>query len=249
MDSLIRTVCIGLIALFIPVTAFGEPPSRPLETFASAKKIARDVIYAGHNTDFYCGCKYIKGKSKSGGTIDASECGYTPRKNKARGKILEWEHVVPAYYFGAERACWKKGNARCVKSDGTPFRGRACCARVDKKFQKMEADLHNLTPAVGELNGDRSNLPYGIVKGEPREYGQCDFEIGGSPKITEPRDEVRGDAARIWFYMADTYGITLSDVQRAMFEKWSRADPPDGWEKLRNARIEAAQGNSNEYVE
>lgn len=36
----------------------------------------------------------------------------------------------------------------------------------------MEADLHNLTPAVGELNGDRSNLPYGIVKGEPREYGE-----------------------------------------------------------------------------
>lgn len=113
----------------------------------------------------------------------------------------------------------------------------------------MEADLHNLTPAVGELNGDRSNLPYGIVKGEQREYGQCDFEIAGSPKLTEPRDEVRGDAARIWFYMADTYGITLSDVQRAMFEKWSQADPPDRWEKLRNTRIEAAQGNCNEYVE
>lgn len=234
--------------LLVPSIAFGEPPERPLKSFTIAKKVARDTIYAGHAIDFYCACTYTP-KAGSGGTIKAFSCGYVPRKNKARGKILEWEHVVPAYYFGSKRTCWKKGNAKCVKADGTPFKGRTCCARVDKTFQKIEADLHNLTPAVGELNGDRSNLPYGIVEGEPREYGRCDFEIAGSPKVTEPRDEVRGDAARIWLYMTDTYGITLTDLKREMFEAWSQADPPDSWEKLRNRRIEAAQGNRNAYVE
>ena len=79
-------------------------------------------------------------------------------------------------------------------------------------------------------------------------YGQCDFEIGGTPKVTELRDEVRGDAARIWLYMADTYEIKLIDTQRKLFEEWSQKDPPDKWEKLRDLRIEAAQGNRNEYI-
>lgn len=247
MNRLIKIICVGLAAFLIPTIALAEPPSRPIKSFESAKRIAREVIYAGHSIDFYCGCAYTE-KSKSGGTIDATNCGYTPRKDKVRGARLEWEHVMPAYYFGSTRSCWKKGNAKCVKSDGTPFKGRQCCARVDKIFQRIEADLHNLTPAVGELNADRSNLPYGIVKGESRKYGRCDFEIGGSPKLTEPRDEVRGDAARAWLYMADTYGVALTDSQRTMFEEWSQADPPDRWERLRNGRIGAAQGNGNEYV-
>ncbi len=243
-----RTIFVGFFIFLLPSIALGEPPNNPLKNFDSSKNVARNVIYAGHALDFYCNCVYAQGKTKSGGTIDPSECGYVPRKNKTRGKVLEWEHVVPAYYFGSKRACWKKGNARCVKADGTAFKGRACCSKVDKTFQKIEADLHNLAPAVGELNGDRSNLPYGIVKGELRKYGHCDFEIGGSPKVTEPRNEVRGDAARIWLYMTDTYAIPLADTKREMFEAWSQTDPPDRWEKLRDQRIEAAQGNHNEYV-
>jgi deoxyribonuclease-1 len=137
---------------------------------------------------------------------------------------------------------------KCEKADGTAFKGRACCARVDRTFKRIEADLHNLTPAVGELNGDRSNSHYGLVAGERRDYGACNFEIGSKPKVTEPRDEVRGDAARIWLYMADTYKIKLTTAQRDLFEAWSKADPVDQWERLRDRRIEAVQGNKNPYV-
>lgn len=239
---------IGILACLVPLASYGEPPSRPFDSFEKAKKAARDGVYADHRTDFYCECSFTPKKTGAGGTINPKECGYKPRKNKARGKVLEWEHVVPAYYFGHERACWKTGHKKCVKSDGTKFKGRACCAQVDKTFKRIEADLHNLTPAVGELNGDRSNLPYGIVAGESREYGACDFEIGGNPRVTEPRDEVRGDAARVWLYMSDTYGIALTSEQRTMFQAWSKSDPVDQWERLRNRRIEAVQGNSNPYV-
>ena len=155
---------------------------------------------------------------------------------------------MPAYFFGHNRTCWKTGNAKCVKSDGTKYKGRECCAKADKTFRKIEADLHNLAPAVGELNGDRSNKPYGIVTGEPREYGTCNFEIGGSPKVTEPPDNVKGDAARIWLYMSDSYGIALTAAQRKMFGEWSSNDPPDAWERLRDRRVEAAQGNKNPFV-
>ena len=228
--------------------AYADPPSRPLRSFAAAKKAARDGIYSEHHVDFYCGCAWEASKSGSGGKIDASACGYKPRKNKTRGKALEWEHVVPAAFFGQQRACWKKGSAKCVRSNGTKFKGRACCDLVDATFRRIEADLHNLTPAVGELNGDRSNTPYGLVSGEPRLYGACDFEIGGKPKVTEPPDGVRGDAARIWLYMSDTYGIKLTASQRAMFESWSTGDPVDAWERLRDLRIRKVQGNANPYV-
>lgn len=156
--------------------------------------------------------------------------------------------VVPAYYFGRTRVCWRKGHKQCVSSAGKPFKGRECCGRVDKTLKRMEADLHNLTPAVGELNGDRCNLPFGLVTGEPRHYDVCDFEIGGKPRVTEPRDEVRGDAARIWLYMSETYAIKLTAAQRKMFKAWAQADPIDEWERLRDRRIRAAQGNSNRHI-
>jgi endonuclease I len=86
---------------------------------------------------------------------------------------------------------------------------------------------------VGELNGDRSNLPYGTVAGEEREYGACDFAIGGKPRVAQPPEGVRGDAARIWLYMADTYEIKMTAEQRKLFQAWSNIDPPDDWERLR----------------
>jgi len=112
----------------------------------------------------------------------------------------------------------------------------------------MEADLHNLAPSVGELNGDRLNYPYGIVEGELREYGSCDFEVGGDPKVTEPMESIRGDVARAWLYMSETYNIRLSQEERAMFEAWDEADPVSSWERTRDQRIEVIQGNSNPWV-
>jgi hypothetical protein len=81
----------------------------------------------------------------------------------------------------------------------------------------MEADLHNLVPAVGELNGDRSNLPFGIVPGPGGAYGACDFKIGGKPRAVQPRPEVRGDAARI-LQAAEAYR------ERVVFEATGQAD-------------------------
>ena len=112
----------------------------------------------------------------------------------------------------------------------------------------MEADLHNLAPAVGELNGDRSNLAYGVIEGEHRVYGDCDFEVDRGAMIVEPAHGIRGDVARVWLYMSDTYGIELSAQDRIMFNDWTKNDPPDEWEVKRNKRIREVQGNDNPFV-
>jgi deoxyribonuclease-1 len=90
---------------------------------------------------------------------------------------------VPAWFFGHTRACWSKGHAKCVKKNGTSFQGRDCYGKVDTPFKNIEADLHNLTPSVGELNGDRSNKPCGVLTGDVLAYGKCDFKIGGKPQL------------------------------------------------------------------
>lgn len=238
----------AVLAVSLAAPALADPPPRPVTSFSKAKKIARDEVYPGHQLTLYCGCKYVRTRTRSGGRISNLACGYEPRKNEFRGKRLEWEHIMPASFFGRGRSCWTEGHGLCVNSKGKPYRGRRCCAKIDEAFERMEADLHNLAPSVGELNGDRSNLPYGLMDGEPRKYGRCNFEIDRDDDDVEPADDVRGDVARVWFYMSETYGLALTSASRARFAEWSSDDPPDDWERTRDRRIEAAQGNANPFV-
>jgi len=177
--------------LTIANVAIADPPTSPIGSFSTAKKHARDIVYADRPATFYCGCRYEPSMSGSGGQIDHDDCGYETRTNAARAARLEWEHIMPAHRFGDDRRCWTVGHASC-EQNGTPFKGRRCCAHagVDTAFRTMENDLHNLVPAVGEVNGDRSNHPFGLLDGESRLYGACDFELG------EAKEERRGDVAR-----------------------------------------------------
>lgn len=226
-----------------------DPPTSAAGSFSTAKRWARDRVYFDHRETFYCGCRFAPSETASGGLVGHIECGYETRRNAARAARLEWEHLMPAHRFGGDRACWREGHERCDR-DGRPYAGRACCARsgVDPEFRLMENDLHNLVPAVGEVNGDRSNHPAGIVDGEPRLYGACDFELGGEETRAEATEDRRGDLARAYLYMAETYGIALTDAERSLLSEWSAADRPDDMEILRNRRISAIQGNANPFI-
>ncbi|WP_198947886.1 endonuclease [Magnetofaba australis] len=211
-----------------------------IKSFSQAKRLLPKV-YKGHRETFYCGCGYDKHKN-----VRPGQCGYEPRKNAKRGGRIEWEHIVPAHAFGHTRPCWRE--KLCETKKGKLYKGRRCCAKIDPVFEAMESDLHNLVPAVGELNGDRSNRSFGMVAGEPRVYGACDFEIDWDTDRVEPRPEVQGDVARAYFYMNATYGLPISKKQRRLFQVWMSQDPVDDWERERNRRIEKIQGNANPFV-
>ncbi len=223
----------ALIWLFAS-TAFAEPPS----SFSKAKKLAAKH-YNGHETTFYCGCDYGYIGKKLIPDIDS--CGYEPRipvtrkgKLNRRALRIEWEHVMPAWVFGHQRQCWQDG-------------GRKACKK-DKQFSMMEADLHNLVPAIGELNGDRSNYKFTMIPDEERKYGKCDFEVDFKGKLAEPMPSIRGDVARIYFYMRDQYDLKLSGQQTKLLEAWAKTDPVSDVERSRNERIKAVQGNGNPWV-
>jgi deoxyribonuclease-1 len=230
-----RALLIGLIAT-LPLSAYSGTL-----TFSKAKKeLVKTYQKIPDAKTFYCGCDiHWQGKK---GIPDSRSCGYTPRKPVTRsGKLneraqrIEWEHVVPAHWFGHQRLCWQQG-------------GRKACKK-DPEFVRMEGDLHNLQPAIGELNGDRSNYRFAALEGEPTQYGACQFKVDFNGRKAEPRSEVRGDIARTYFYMADRYNLRISKSQQKLFYAWATQDPVDDWEIQRNRLIKQIQGNGNPWIE
>jgi deoxyribonuclease-1 len=225
-----------VLALFLCVInpALSEPPS----TFSEAKEVAKQKIYLDQATsaqgDLYCGCKW-NWVGKSGGRIDAKSCGLQARKQETRAQRTEWEHIVPAWTFGHQRQCWQNG-------------GREHCVSDDPVFQAMEADLFNLYPAVGEVNGDRSNFNYGMASGVAPQYGQCKTKVDFDQHAAEPRDEVKGLVARTTFYMFDRYNLSMSRQQQQLLMAWDKQFPVTLWEKERNKRIAAIMGHPNPFV-
>lgn len=197
--------------------------------FPGAKRILPRV-YSGMEVDFYCGCRY------QGKAVDWASCGYQPRKSETRASRIEWEHVVPAWVLGHQRQCWQQG-------------GRKACGDQDPLFQMAEGDLNNLVPAVGEVNGDRANFAYGAWEIHPRPiYGQCRSLVDFKLKRFQPREEVRGAAARITLYMHQRYGLRMSQQDRQLMCAWARQYPVDEWERQRNKRIVQWQGEGNFLV-
>lgn len=201
--------------------------------FDEAKRLA-ERVYSDHPEEFYCGCR-ITWRNGGKDLVDFNSCGYQIRKDPTRAQRIEWEHVVPASWFGQPMACWRQG-------------GRENCSKRDETFKRMEADMHNLTPSVGEVNGDRGNMPFGLVAADKARYGKCTTRVDMASERVEPRDKVKGDAARIAFYMADRYQVKLDDRQIALLRRWAEQDPVDAWEMERDRRIAQHMGWRNPYV-
>lgn len=205
-------------------------------SFEEAKILSRQSVYFDRNTvgDLYCGCEWTW-VGRSGGRVDFASCGYEVRAQPTRAIRTEFEHVVPASSFGRARQCWQNG-------------GRQNCKRTDPVFNAMEADLHNLSVAVGEINADRSNYRFGVLPGTPLQHGACPFRVDFAGRVAEPRDEVKGKVARVNFYFAQRYNLRLSDQQERLFLAWDRAFPPSAWELERDRRIARVMGWNNPYV-
>jgi deoxyribonuclease-1 len=202
-----------------------------MNNFSQAKAAAVKINYDAPT--FYCGCT-VSWQGKKG-TPDLQSCGYQPRKNAQRAARIEWEHVVPAWQFGHQRQCWQNG-------------GRKNCAK-DASYREMETDLHNLQPAIGEVNGDRNNFMYSQWNGPADQYGRCEMKIDFKNQLAEPPARARGAIARTYFYMRDRYQLTLSSQQTQLFNAWDRLYPVTPWECERDKRIAAVQGNHNNYVQ
>jgi len=204
--------------------------------YRDAGKQMINIYYGELQETLYCGCRYLEKKH-----VDLSTCNYKPRENPnrksfKRTKRIEWEHIVTAHNMGKHLPCWRDG-------------GRKNCSANDTTFKIMEGDLHNLYPAIGEVNGDRSNFMFSQWTNDPVPiYGQCETIVDFKEKKVQPRKEVRGLIARVHFYMEKTYNINLSNQDRKLFEAWNKMYPITERECERDYRIFKVQGDHNPFV-
>ncbi|PQQ28576.1 endonuclease [Photorhabdus hindustanensis] len=226
---------IGCFSLIAPLSSsFAAPATFEQAKVELRKRIYHDQFKSGEGT-FYCGCNW-QWTGKSGGRAILSSCGYQVRSQQNRAERIEWEHIVPAWVFGHQRQCWQNG-------------GRKNCVSSDPVFRAMESDMHNLAPSIGEVNGDRSNFGYGMLpKNMPNDYGRCTSKVDFKSRTFEPRNEVKGQVARINFYMHDRYNLSMSRQQQQLFIAWDRQYPPSKWERERDNRIAGVMGHHNPFV-
>ncbi len=164
---------------------------------------------------------------------DGGETLYCGRRfGRRHGRSINVEHVFPM--------AWVTKALKCGK--------RKECRENSHRFNSIEADMHNLFPALASINKRRGAFAFAEIPGEPGK-GKCDFEVDEKRRVVEPRPEVRGDIARAMFYMSHRYGLKLYRRQQELLLRWHREDPPSAEEYRRNDVIQKLQGQRNPFID
>ncbi|MDH5377088.1 MAG: endonuclease [Gammaproteobacteria bacterium] len=137
-----------------------------------------------------------------------------------------------------------------------------------KKNQSAYTDLHHLRPSDRHINSDRRDWDFDEGG---KSYNRCQCKrkkVDKNSGSFEPPHQVKGDIARMLFYMdvryegedeSKTPDLVLSDRltqagdvsigKLCVLLRWHRNDPPDSVEKRRNQRIKELQGNRNPFID
>ena len=137
-------------------------------------------------------------------------------------------------------------------------------------------DLHNLKPSDESVNADRGNKDFDYSSRDVYDYSPATgyanpYKTGSriDDDSFEPRDEVKGDIARIIFYMDVRYdgdngepdlymddftsatpsGTAPRHGKKSTLLKWHQLDPPDDFERRRNDVIYGYQKNRNPFID
>lgn len=211
---------------------FDDPNNRQIISFSKAKRLLATLYQNEHQQSFYCGCDYTHQGKKL--IPDLNSCGYQVRKQQKRASRIEWEHIVPAWHFGHQMQCWQKGGRKACKKNPT--------------FKQMEGDMHNLVPAIGEVNGDRSNYSFSEWNGISNQYGQCEMLVDFKGRKVQPPQQSRGPIARAYLYMQQQYDFKLSKQDQRLYQAWHKRFPTTRWECKKNEKVTKLQGNSNPFI-
>ncbi len=123
-------------------------------------------------------------------------------------------------------------------------------------------DAHHLRPTDASVNSSRGNKDFDNGGQQHPEATGCYF----TSTTWEPRDEVKGDVARMIFYMAVRYeggngepdlevvdytptGTQPKHGKLSTLLDWNTQDPPDAFEINRNNVIYGYQHNRNPFID
>lgn len=195
---------------------------------------------------------------------------YAQSDRRPDGYLRDWYSNATSYTIGgrAETASYSKEGDSYNREHSVP-------QSWFSKANPMKSDLVHVIPTDGYVNNRRGSYPFGETKGEVYQsangyskLGACTVS-GYSGQVFEPNDEIKGDIARIYFYMITCYqdrianwnGGTASQVFDGktypglkswtlnMMLRWARQDPVDDVERARNEVVYKLQKNRNPFVD
>jgi len=212
---------------------------------------------------FYCKCSFKRKRIR--------KCDFTSNAYTGRQRKIEWSHVVSPSLFGPTFTTWNEGHPKCERVadfpsrsrmrsmnysrsyyegllEKKPFKGKECARKIDDLFRRMEADLYNIVPAIGAINALKDGQSPAEIHTFVPQFGNCDLKILG--QNFDPPSHVKGDVARIYFYMENAYPgkVRIPLKVRKLLKLWSLRDPVSKEECRRSQQILKLQGNINPFV-
>ncbi len=194
---------------------------------------------------------------------------YTKTDTRPDGYVRDWYSNATNYQHNVD-------NKGSYSKEGDMYnREHSIPQSWFSEASPMKSDIVHVLPTDGYVNNRRSSYPLADVnnvtyssKNNYSKLGSCKTE-GYSGTVFEPNDEIKGDMARIYFYMATCYqdriaNWTKGESQKvfgnsaypglrdwvlAMFMRWSKEDPVDAREIARNNAVKEVQGNRNPFVD
>ena len=231
------------------------------------KKDAKNLLsksFGKEGTTFYCKCPYKRKRIR--------KCEFTMDSYPRRQKRIEWSHIVSPEIFGPNFISWKEGHEKCKRVadfpsrskmrsmnysriyyenllETKPYKGIECTRKVNDLFRRMESDLYNIVAAIGAINAVKNGQVPAEVHTFVPQFGKCDLKIMG--KHFDPPNFVKGDVARIYFYMESAYPgkVMIPKKVKKLLRKWSLLDPVSKEECQRAEQISKLQGNINPFVQ
>ncbi|MFN0032945.1 MAG: endonuclease [Flavobacteriales bacterium] len=172
------------------------------------------------------------------------------------------DYVYPAGFQ------WWNGSGDDILSREHTFPQSWMPTYLDSDFEDSfeYSDLHNLIPVQQEAcNAIRSNYPYGDVVTPSYTYLDTKFgDNANGQDCYEPRDEIKGDAARGMMYHSvknnvfgsadfsfpEQIGFLVPYGQlEYVVKKWHFEDPATNYERAKNEYIYDEQHNRNAFVD
>lgn len=211
---------------------------------AALKAALQDIISSGHNklsySEVWTALQYTDEDPNNSNNVILIYTGRSADKDDRDGQP------------GSDNDSWNREHI-WAKSLGFP-----------SSSQYGYTDLHHLRPADKTVNSSRSNKDFdngGSAQGEaPDTFTDSDS--------WEPRDEVKGDVARMIFYMDARYDGSdgnmpdLTIVSHTNTDtgdpeigvlctlySWHLSDAVDAQEQTRNNRVYELQGNRNPFID
>ncbi len=188
---------------------------------------------------------------------------YKKTDTRADGYVRDWYSNSTHYRHGTDKA----GN---YSKEGDCYNREHSVPQSWFGSGVIKSDIVHVIPTDGYVNNRRSNYPLAEVNNVTyasnnnySKLGSCKTE-GYSGTVFEPNDEIKGDMARMYFYMVTCYESQAASWGNNVFSssyngftkwaldmlmRWSKQDPIDAVEIARNNAVYEVQKNRNPFVD